>query len=85
MIFFVISIAWLTIATLVVVLCRAAARGEQALEAPPIAPVSSGRVVVHQRTRWQGASVAGEVRLATATSSPRSRPPARGSRCATGS
>jgi hypothetical protein len=82
MIFAIISIAWLSIASLVVVACRMAASGDRAMAS--VNPVHE-RVVVHQRARWQSAPVARTGRPATTRSSLRRRPPSRGSRCVTGS
>ncbi len=79
----IIPTAWLTIALLVLVACRAAARGDRALAAQSSQPHIRERVVVHQRIRWQDASPLGGTRLATVASSPRGRRRARGTRCAT--
>jgi hypothetical protein len=83
MLFALIPIAWLTIATLVVVACRMAARGDEALTRAS-APVHE-RIVLHQRARWQDAPLhAGSSRLAAASTRPsRARP--RRTSCAAGS
>ncbi len=84
MLLLLIPIAWLTIATLVIVACRAAAAGDAAVMGARSAPVHE-RVVLHRPTRWQRVPVlAGSFRLSPSGTRP-ARGRARGARCATGS
>ena len=79
-----ISTAWLTIATFVIVACRMAAQADAAMSGGVQAPVRE-RVVVHQRTRWQRVPIfAGSFRLSSSPKRP-TRSRGRGSSCATGS
>ena len=85
MIFALISIAWLTIVSLVVIACRMAARGDAALASATAAPPVPERIVLHRRARWQEAPLhAGSSRLSAATTRP-ARGRVRGTSCATGS
>lgn len=85
MLFALIPIAWLTIATLVVVACRMAARGDAALASAGAGELVHERVVIHQRARWQDAPLhAGSSRLTAATTRP-SRARVRGTSCVAGS
>jgi hypothetical protein len=83
MIFAIISIAWLSIASLVVIACRMAASGDRAMAA--VNPVHE-RVVVHQRARWHDAPLhPGAARVSAAGTRPARRTRVRGTSCATGS
>jgi hypothetical protein len=83
MIFAIISIAWLSIASLVVVACRMAAHGDREIAA--VNPVRE-RVVVHQRARWQDVPHhPGAARVSTGSVRPARRARVRGTSCAAGS
>jgi hypothetical protein len=85
MIFALISIAWLSIALLVVVACRMAARGDEALAHQAATGPAHERVVLHRRARWQDAPLhTGSSRLSAASTRP-ARARVRGTSCTAGS
>ena len=81
MLLILIPIAWFTLAVLVVLLCRMAARGDDALAhtSEQLAPLP--RVTLTPRARWQETPHVGGSRTALAWRAPRSRQ----GRCVTGS